>query len=60
MNALEIYESARKLYQAHGDKAELEAAQKARALSEDGKPDIAEDWRKIRAAIAEMRGSPVS
>lgn len=57
MNALEIHESARKLYQAHGDKAELEAAQKARQLRESGKEDEAADWRKIREAIAQMRGA---
>lgn len=57
MNALEIHESARKLYQAHGDKAELEAAQKARQMKESGKEDEAADWQKIREAIAQMRGA---
>ncbi len=60
MNAVEIHESARKLFQARGDKAELEAAQKARELSEAGDIEAAEDWRQIRAAIAQMRGSHVS
>lgn len=57
MNVLEIHESARKLYEAHGDKAEFEAAQKARQLKESGKEDEAADWQKIREAIAQMRGA---
>jgi len=57
MNVLEIHESARKLYEAHGDKAEFEAAQKARQLKENGKEDEAADWQKIREAIAQMRGA---
>lgn len=60
MNALEIHDSARRLYQAHRDKAELEAAQKARQLRESGNIAEAEDWQRIRQAIAEMRGSHYS
>jgi len=57
MNMMEIHENARRLYQAHGDKAELEAAQKARLLKEKGNVEEAEDWVKIREAIAQMRGA---
>lgn len=57
VNILEVHESARKLYQAHGDKAELEAAQKARSLRESGHVDEAENWQRIREAIAQMRGA---
>lgn len=57
MNVLEIHESARKLYEAHGDKAEFEAAQKARQLKDSGKEDEAADWQKIREAIGQMRGA---
>ena len=60
MNALEIQESARKLYQAHGDKAELEAAQKARQHKENGNAEEAEDWKRIREAIAQMRDAHYS
>lgn len=60
MNILEIHESARKLYQAHGDKAELEAAQKARKLREAGHEDEAADWQRIREAIAQIRGAGTS
>jgi hypothetical protein len=60
MNTVEIHDTARRLFEAHGDKAELEAAQKARLLLEDGDTENAEDWKRIRQAIAQMRGSHVS
>ena len=49
----EITQYAHALYVAHGDKAEAEAAQKAKIA---GTPDEAEDWRKIRFKIKELRG----
>ena len=57
MDVLEIQESARKLYQAHGDKAEFEAAQKARQYKELGNAEVARDWKRIREVIAQMRGA---
>lgn len=60
MNIIEIQESAQMLYHAHGDKAEFEAAQKARALKETGNTQEAGDWIRIRRAIAQMRGSNYS
>lgn len=56
MLATEIQEHARKLYQAHGDKAVLEAAQKAKSLEETGSADDARTWRRIEAALKQMRG----
>ena len=56
MQSTEINEHARKLLEAHGDKAGLEAAQKARKCEEEGDQKQAEDWEKIRAAIHQMRG----
>ena len=60
MNISEINDIARRLYQAHGDRAEFEAAQKARQLAEVGNSAEASDWRRIREAIAERRGAPYS
>jgi hypothetical protein len=60
MDVLEIQESARKLYQAHGDKAEFEAAQKARHFKDVGNAEEAEDWKRIREVIAQMRGAHYS
>ncbi len=53
---LTIQDQARRLYDAHGDKAEFEAAQKARVLEEQGDTDQAETWRKVREAIRLLRG----
>jgi hypothetical protein len=57
MNTVEIQEHARKLYDALGDKAVAEAAQKAVALERQGNADEAEIWRKIEKALAHMRGA---
>ncbi len=60
MKITEIHEYARKLLDAHGDNAEVEAAQKARILKKEGQRKQAEDWTKIREAIHEMRGPRAS
>jgi len=60
MNAVTIVEHARQLLEAHGDKAEAEAAQKAAAREAEGKTEEAENWRKIRAAIHQMRSPHAS
>ncbi len=60
MLVTQIREHARMLYQAHGDKAEFEAAQKARAFEESGDEAQAREWRAIREAIHEMRGPHAS
>jgi regulator of protease activity HflC (stomatin/prohibitin superfamily) len=56
MLATEIQEHARRLLEAHGDKAVAEAAQKAKALEDSGAADDAKVWRKIEAALKQMRG----
>ena len=56
MDMNEIHDYARRLVGAHGDKAELEAAQKATECDRQGERDQARDWRRIQAAIKEMRG----
>ena len=56
MNTIEIQEHARKLKDAHGDKAILEAAEKARELEEAGDKEQAENWRRIEAALMQLRG----
>ena len=57
MDPIQIIEHARQLFAAHGDKAEAEAAQKASAFDASGDSEQADIWRKIRAAIREMRPS---
>lgn len=57
MEASKVAEYARALYEAHGDKAEVEAAQKAKQHEDAGEKKDAETWRAIRAAIREIRGA---
>ena len=52
----EVYDYARQLLEAHGDKAVAEAAQKACALEQQGESEQAETWRLIEAALKLMRG----
>jgi hypothetical protein len=56
MQETEIYDYARQLFEAHGDKAVAEAAQKARALEKQGENEQAETWRHIEAALKLMGG----
>ncbi len=57
MEMTKVAEYARALYEAHGDKAEAEAAQKAKHHEEAGDEKEAASWRAIRAAIREIRGA---
>ena len=56
MQEIDIFEYARQLLEAHGDKAVAEAAQKACAFEQQGKNEEAETWRHIEAALKQMRG----
>lgn len=56
MDSMAIHDYARRFVGAHGDKAELEAAQRAANCERQGEKQQAEDWRRIQAAIREMRG----
>jgi len=55
-----VYEYARQLFEAHGAKAIVEAAQKASTLEQQGNRAEAETWRHIEAALKMMRGPAVS
>ena len=57
MHAIEIQDYARRLMEAHGDKATAEAAQKAVAFEQAGDQEQAQTWRRIEAAIMLMRGA---
>lgn len=56
MQETDIQDYARQLLEAHGDKAVAEAAQKARALEEQGKSEQAQTWRRVEAALMLMLG----
>ena len=52
----EIYDYARQLFEARGDQAVVEAAQKAVNFEMQGEKGKAQTWRQIEAAMKLMRG----
>ncbi|GAB4283945.1 MAG: hypothetical protein Kow0058_02930 [Roseovarius sp.] len=56
MDPIKTAEYARALLDAHGDAAEVEAARRMRECEAAGKTAEAEDWKRIRLAVSEMRG----
>ena len=60
MQEIDIHDYARQLFEARGDKAVVEAAQKARSLEEQGQREEAETWRHVEAALKLMRGPHAS
>jgi hypothetical protein len=60
MQATQIQEHARKLRDAHGERAPIEAAQKARAYEQQGDSEQAQTWRRIEAALLQMQGAHAS
>lgn len=59
MRENEIIDYARRLLDAHGDKAEAEAARKVRAFEQQKNMEQQEIWQKIRTAITELRASQI-
>lgn len=57
MDYSDLVHYAHSLYDAHGGKAEAEAARKALAARKSGNRVDAETWDKIRARIRELRGA---
>jgi hypothetical protein len=60
MRESDIVDYAKRLLDAHGGKAEAEAAAKIREFEDKNDAKQAETWRKIRSAISEQRGAPLS
>jgi hypothetical protein len=60
MDMNEIHDYARRFIGAHGERAAIEAAQRAAECEKSGDKDQAEDWRRIEAVIKEMRGPHAS
>ena len=56
MRETEIQDYARQLLEAHGERALVEAAQKACSFEEKGNAEEAKTWRHVEAAIKLMRG----
>jgi hypothetical protein len=60
MHGVDIQDYARKLFNAHGDRAVAEAAQKAHRCEKKGDAREARTWRRIESGIEQMRGPRVS
>jgi hypothetical protein len=60
MKEIDIQDYARQLFDAHGDKAIAEAAQRARAHEDRGEREDARTWRHIEAAIKLLHGPHAS
>ena len=60
MNMAQVDDYARRLYDAHGDRAEYEAAQKMRESADRGDETAAAQWRQVREKIRILRGPLVS
>ncbi len=56
MDAVNVTEYARALLDAHGGRAEAEAARRMQQARATGRSEEAENWKRIRLAISEMRG----
>jgi hypothetical protein len=56
MTMIQVDDYARRLYSAHGDRAEYEAAQKARDAETKGDAETAAQWRQVREKIRILRG----
>ncbi|MEQ9258389.1 MAG: hypothetical protein RIG84_04760 [Roseovarius sp.] len=56
IDAIQATQHARALLDARGAKALAEASQKMKDCEEAGQTEEAENWRKIRMALSEMRG----
>ena len=57
---VEIFDYARRLFEARGSKAIAEAAQKAGSFEQQGEGEQARTWRQIEAALRSMRGPTAS
>ncbi len=60
MQTVDVQDYARQLLDAHGLKAIAEAAQKASTFEAQGDDQQAQMWRRIEAALIEMRGPHAS
>jgi hypothetical protein len=60
MQTVDIQDYARRLLEAHGLQAIPEAAQKAATFEQQGDEQQAQTWRRIEAALMQMRGPHVS
>lgn len=60
MNMQQVHNYARKLVDSLGPQAELEATSRLKQAENGGSAEEVENWRRIRSAVRERKGSNVS
>jgi hypothetical protein len=60
LTEVEIFDYARRLFEARGAKAIADVAQRASAFEQEGKGEQARTWRQVEAALRSMRGPVAS
>jgi hypothetical protein len=60
LNEVEVFDYARRLFEARGAKAIADVAQRAGAFEQEGKGEQARTWRQVEAALRSMRGPTAS
>jgi hypothetical protein len=60
MQALEILDYARQLHEVRGERAVLEAAQRATACEAKGDNEAAANWRRIQSALTTIQSPHMS
>ena len=60
MDEIDIWRTAKLLIDSHGDKAWLEAAQRATACEAKGDREAAANWRRIQSALTTMQSPRAS
>lgn len=60
MQALEILDYARQLHEVRGERAVIEAAQRATACEAKGDSEAAANWRRIQSALTTIQSPHVS
>ncbi len=60
MQASEVHDYASRLLKLHGDEAQVIAARRALECDKSGDRQEAENWRRIRDTLVEMRGPHAS
>lgn len=57
MEMTQVHNIARRLFETHGLKAEAEAAQKLQEAERAGDEEQKDLWRRVRAAVHDMKGA---
>lgn len=57
MEMSQVHNIAKRLYEAHGLKAEVEAARELQEAERAGNDEQKDLWRRVRSAVHDMKGA---